>query len=108
LPRFCIRSVLLSFYYPARMPLCPTNGGLSVRFVTLDQNFFGNVNTYVVISTARCRDLARSSKALPLFQRYRKLMALTRSSCTINPTHGIGRRRTPYIAHVAVGSKASL
>src|SRR5258708_19579096 len=27
------------------MPLCPTKGGLSVRFATLDQNFFEDVNT---------------------------------------------------------------
>ena len=32
-------------FHPARMPPCPTKGGLSVRFATLDQNFFENVNT---------------------------------------------------------------
>jgi hypothetical protein len=33
-------------FHPARIPLCPTKGGLSVRFATLDQKFFEDVNTY--------------------------------------------------------------
>ena len=54
-------------FHPARMPPCPTKGGLSVRFATLDQNFFENVKTHnrhiyrMVLCIAG--DIARGGKA---------------------------------------------
>ena len=58
-------------FHPARMPLCPTKGELSVRFATLDQNFFEDVNTHNrhIYRKVLCitGDIARGGKALALF-----------------------------------------
>ena len=69
-------------FHPARMPLCPTKGGPSVRFATLDQIFFEDVNTHNrhIYGKVLCitGDIARGGKALPLFQRHRKAGVIAR------------------------------
>lgn len=58
-------------FHPARMPLCPTKGGLSVRFATLDRNFFKDVNIHnrhiYRIVPCMTGDIARGGKALAAF-----------------------------------------
>jgi hypothetical protein len=53
------------------MPLWPTKGGLSVRFTTLDQIFFKDVNTHnrriYRIVPRMTGDIARGGKALAAF-----------------------------------------
>src|SRR5216683_140747 len=80
-PLPCSISFWMSFN-PARMPLCPTNGVLSVRFPTLDLNFFrrcqytqSSYTGMVLCITGTSQGAARRCR---FFQRHHKVSALAR------------------------------
>src|ERR1700730_12800 len=100
------------------MPSCPTIRGLSVRFATLDQNCFEDVNTYnrhiyrVVLSITG--DIAGGGKGRPVFSASRQGRgSRQRVPSPSDPASekvvcdwldGIGRGLAPHTAHVAYGS----